>query len=43
MYRGGIAEKEGLQRFEDLRRAWQERGGGVFEAGWGVDSPMHTM
>ena len=31
-----------LEQFVDLRGAWQERGGGVFEGG-GVDTSMHTM
>ena len=31
-----------LGQFADLRRAWQERGGGgIFEGA--VDTPMHTM
>ena len=30
----------GLGQSVDLRGAWQERGGGVFEGG--VDTPMHT-
>ena len=37
-FRGG-----GLGLFADLRGAWQERGGGVFEGGGGVETPMHTM
>ena len=33
-----------LGQFVDLRGAWQERGGGVFEGEWGgVDTPMHIM
>ena len=40
-YRGGDCLKRGLGQFDDLRGAWQERGGGgVFE---GVDTPIHTM
>ena len=40
-YRGGNCLKRGgLGQFADLRRAWKERGGGVFE---GVDTLMHTM
>ena len=44
-YIGGIAQKEGLGQFPDLR-AWQERGAAAFfEGGEGgqVDTPMHTM
>ena len=37
-----MPKKGGLREFVDLREAWQERGGGVFEEG-GVDTPMHTM
>ena len=33
--------KRGLGHFADLRGAWQEKGGGVFEGG--VDTPVHTM
>ena len=33
-YVGGIAWKGVLGQFVDLRGAWQERGGGVFEGGW---------
>ena len=39
--RGGLPKKGGLGQFADLRGAWQERGGGVFERG--IDAPMHTM
>ena len=34
-----MPKKGGLGQFADLRGAWQERGGGVFE---GVDMQMHT-
>ena len=45
-YRGGdclkrAGEGGGLGQFIDLRGAWGERGGGVFE--WGADFPMPTM
>ena len=29
-----MSKKGGLGQFEDLRGAWQERGGVVFEEGW---------
>ena len=35
---GGIAEKEGLGQFADLRGLGKKEGGGG-----GVDTPMHTM
>ena len=31
---GGLPIKGRLRRFVDLRGAWQERAGGVFEGGW---------
>ena len=31
----------GAGQFADLRGAWQERGGGVFQGG--IDTPMPTM
>ena len=34
---GGIAEKEGLGQFADLRGLGKKEGGGE------VDTPMHTM
>ena len=37
-----MPKKGGLGKFADLRGAWQERGGGVFEGGW-VDILMHAM
>ena len=40
-YREWIAYKGGLGQFADLRGAWQERGGGVFEER--VDTLIHTM
>ena len=39
-----MPKKGGLGQFADLRGAWQERGGGVFEwGGGGVDTPMQTI
>ena len=43
IYRGVLPKKGRLGQFVDLRGAWQERGGGVFEGGGGVDTPIHTM
>ena len=43
-YRGGNCLKRGawtVCRFKG--ETWQERGGGVFEEGEGVDTLMHTM
>ena len=37
-----MPKMEGFGQFANLRGAWQETGGGVFEGG-GVDTPMHTM
>ena len=36
-YRGGLGQ------FAGLRETWQERVGGIFLRGEGVDTPMHTM
>ena len=42
---GGVHEnieggclKGGLKQFADLRGAWEEKGGGVFEGGWYLDA-----
>ena len=42
IYWGELPKRGGLGQFADLREAWQERGGGVFErrGGW---YPMHNM
>ena len=43
-YRVGIAEKEGLGQFVDLRGGWglgKKDGGGIFEGG--IDTPIRTM
>ena len=34
---GGIAQNMELGQFADLKGAWQERRGGVFEGGWYPD------
>ena len=39
---GKLPEKGGFDSLPIYGRAWQERGGGVFE-GWGVNTPKHTM
>ena len=36
-----MPKKGGLGQFADLREAWQETGGGVFE--WRLIPLMHTM
>ena len=36
----GIPKKGGLGQFVDLRGAWQERGGGVFEGGLISQCPL---
>ena len=33
----------GLEQFVDSRGIWQERGGGIFDGGGGVDTLMPTM
>ena len=36
--RGGLLKKGGVGQFADLRGAWLERGGGVFEGSWYSDA-----
>ena len=39
---GDCLTRGGLAQFADLKGAWQERRGGVFEGG-GVDTPKRTV
>ena len=41
--KGRLGQFANLRGGEGGEGGWQEREGGVFEEGGGVDTPMHTM